>query len=327
MLRIDFWEKRWPMAEPFAIARGVQLDQPTLQISLTDRDGLVGRGEACGVPYAGETPETMAAQVQSMAQIFVTGFSRQELLSYLPAGGARHAVDAALWDLEAKQTDRSVFDIAGLAPQPVVSARTIGIRSIEAYGATALKLRDYAVLKVKVNSDDPLTAIRAVRKAAPSPKLIVDPNQSWSVGLLKRLAPELSALGVVLIEQPIAVGAEAGLDGWRSPVPLCADELIDDVDDLDSALGRYQVVNIKLDKSGGLTAALKLADAATERGFRLMVGCMAGSSLSMAPAMVLAQRCEFVDLDGPLLQSEDCAPGLIYESGRVQKPHVPQLWG
>ena len=315
------------MAEPFAIARSVQLDQPTLQISLTDQDGLVGRGEACGVPYAGETPETMAAQIQSMAQIFVTGSSRQELLSCLPAGGARHAVDAALWDLEAKQTSRSVFDIAGLPPGPVVSARTIGIRSIEAYGATALKLRDYAVLKVKVNSDDPLTAIRAVRKAVPSPKLIVDPNQSWSVDLLKRLAPELSALGVVLIEQPIAVGAEVELDGWQSPVPLCADELIDDVDDLDSALGRYQVVNIKLDKSGGLTAALKLADVATERGFGLMVGCMAGSSLSMAPAMVLAQRCEFVDLDGPLLQSEDCIPGLIYESGRVEKPHVPQLWG
>ena len=327
MLRIDIWDKSWPMKEPFAIARGVQLDQPTLQISLTDETGVTGRGEACGVPYAGETPQTMAAQIREMMSQLAAGPSRSELGRLLPPGGARHAIDAALWDLEAKQSRRSAFALAGLIPAPVTSARTIGIRDLDAYTQTALALRDYAVLKVKVDADDPLAAIQAVKAAAPRARLIVDPNQSWSVDMLKRLAPEIASLDVALIEQPIPVGDEAELDGWRSTVPLCADELIDDVDDLDTAFGRFQVINIKLDKSGGLTAALTLADAAQQRGFRLMVGCMAGSSLSMAPAMVLAQRCEFVDLDGPLLQSDDCTPGFAYEDGLVKEPYIPSLWG
>ena len=207
------------------------------------------------------------------------------------------------------------------------SACTLGIRSLEAYEEAARRLADFAVLKIKVDGREPLAALAAVRRGAPNPALIVDPNQAWSVADLKDLAPVMAGYGVALLEHPIPVGAEAGLDGWTCPVPLCADELVDTEADLAKARGRFDVVNIKLDKAGGLTAALRLADAAASQGFRLMVGCMAGSSLAMAPAMVLAQRCAFVDLDGPLLQAEDAENGFVYAAGRVAAPHIPALWG
>jgi L-alanine-DL-glutamate epimerase-like enolase superfamily enzyme len=324
---LEISRRDWPMTEPFAIARGVQLTQPTLQLVLRDRQGHVGRGEACGIPYEDETPETMAGQIRSIEDEIEAGLTRDDLLSRLPAGGARNAIDAALWDLEAKQSGRDAFAIADLVPSPVVSAFTIGIRSVADYETTARRFAGYPVLKIKVNGQAPMDAIDAVRRGAPDARLIVDPNQSWSVDQLKTLAPELAARDVVLIEQPIAVGAEAGLDGWISPVPLCADELIAEGHDLAVARGRFQFINIKLDKAGGLTAALALADAAQAQGFGLMVGCMAGSSLSMAPAMVLARRCTFVDLDGPLLQSEDCDNGFVYNHGRVEHPLVQALWG
>jgi L-Ala-D/L-Glu epimerase len=253
--------------------------------------------------------------------------TREDLLGLLPPGGARFAVDSALWDLEAKRGGPDPFSACGLSPEPVTSAYTIGIRSLDGYRDTAGRFAGYAVLKVKVDGSDPLAAVKSVRAGAPASRLIVDPNQSWSVDQLKALAPGLANLGVALLEQPIPAGAEPALDGWTSPVLLCADELVHEIADLDRARGRFHAVNIKLDKTGGLTAALALADAAEAEGFRLMVGCMAGSSLSMAPAMVLAQRCDFVDLDGPLLQSEDTQPGLRYEQGRVERPYVPELWG
>lgn len=174
---------------------------------------------------------------------------------------------------------------------------------------------------------DPIAAIRAVRRGNPTARLIVDPNQSWSATQLRDVSDEMRLLGVVLIEQPIPVGSEAGLEEWSPPVPLCADELVEHEEDLPKAQGRFSFINIKLDKAGGLTAALRLADAAKARGFGLMVGCMAGSSLSMAPAMVLAQRCDFVDLDGPLLQSNDIENGFHYEEGVVVRPYKPELWG
>lgn len=326
-LKLETQAKSWPMREPFAISRGVQTEQPTLHVHLTDETGLRGRGEACGVSYHDETPETMVAQIEAVRVRIEAGLTRQELLSVLPAGGARFAVDSALWDLEAKRSGRSAFDLAGVPANPVSVDFTIGIRDIASYEATARRYANFAVLKIKVDHHDPLAALRAVRRGAPDPRLIVDPNQSWSVDLLKSLGAELQALGVALLEQPIPIGDEAGLDGYTPPVPLCADELIDDVDDLQRAIGRFQFVNIKLDKSGGLTAALALADRAEALGFGLMVGCMAGSSLAMAPAMVLAQRCAFADLDGPLLQAEDIEHGLVYENGVVARPHDPRLWG
>ena len=319
--------RTFALSEPFVISRGVIADSPTLQVRLRDEEGREGRGEGYGVTYAGETLETMAVQIEAVRAQVEAGAGRDALLTLLPPGGARCALDAALWDLEAKQGLGDPFARNGVEAAPVASGRTLGIRSPDAYEVAAQAFAAYATLKVKVDSRDPLAAVEAVRRGAPDSRLIVDPNQAWSVDALKALAPRMADLGVALLEQPIPVGAEAGLDGYACPVPLCADELIDDIADLDRAVGRFQLVNIKLDKAGGLFAALTLADAAQAMGFGLMVGCMGGSSLGAAPGMVLAQRCAFVDLDGPLMLAQDHAPGFVYRNGVVEQPLVPGLWG
>ena len=326
-MKMQIVARSWPMHEPFAISRGVQTDQPTLMVTLTDTEGRRGRGEGCGVDYAGESLETMTAQLEAARARIEAGLTREALLDVLPHGGARHAVDAALWDLEAKQTGVSAFERAGVAhPRTVTTAYTIGIRTLEDYEATARRYARYKLLKIKVNAADPVACIEAVRRGASDPALIVDANQAWSIEDLKRHAERLAPMGVALLEQPIPVGAEAGLDGYRCPILMAADELINDVEDLQKARGRFDVINIKLDKTGGLTEALKLAKAARDMGFELMVGCMAGSSLSMAPGTVLAQQCRFVDLDGPLLQSEDWPDGLTYVDGEVSPPSRA-FWG
>jgi L-alanine-DL-glutamate epimerase-like enolase superfamily enzyme len=327
MLSISIAERHWPMREPFAIARGVQTEQATIMVTLTDAEGRFGRGEGCGVPYAGEDPAAMQAAIRAVESEICGLQRRSDLYRLLPPSGARCAVDCALWDLEAKQSGRRAWEAIGLAQlRPVVTALTIGIRDEHAYQAAAERYAAYPVLKVKVNAADPLAALRAVRRGAPAATLIVDPNQSWSVEQLRALAPRLADLGVALLEQPIPIGAEPGLDGYACPVPLCADELINDGGDLDKAQGRFSVINIKLDKTGGLTEAVAMADAAQARGFDLMVGCMAGSSLSMAPALIVAQRCRFVDLDGPLLQATDWPDGLVYDNGRIEPPPA-SFWG
>jgi L-alanine-DL-glutamate epimerase-like enolase superfamily enzyme len=228
-----------------------------------------------------------------------------------------------LWDLEARQSGRSLFEGVTF-PQP--TAFTIGIRSVKAYEAAARERANYPLLKVKVGSSDPLASISAVRRGAPKAKLIVDPNQAWSVHALKALAPSLAHLGVALIEQPIPVGDEHALSGWRSPVPLCADELVASRAHLHRAAGLFDCINIKLDKTGGLTEALLLAQEARALGLRVMAGCMAGSSLCMAPSLLLAPHCIFLDLDGPLLQAADVSPGLEYQDGWISRPPI-DLWG
>jgi L-Ala-D/L-Glu epimerase len=324
---LEHWSKFWPYREPFALSRGVALGQNSIQIRLTDRSGVTGRGEAVGVTYAGETPESMIAQIDAVRHHIEAGISRTALLDRLPHGGARMAVDSALWDIEAKQNGSSPFDVAGLRPEPVTSVCSIGIKTIEGYETAARALAGFSMIKVKVDDRNPIRSLAAVKRGAPNSTFIVDPNQGWTVDQLKALAPLLPDLSVALLEQPIPVGHEAGLDDWHSPVPLCADELIDDIADLQKATGRFDVINVKLDKAGGLTAALLLADAVDAMGFDLMVGCMMGSSLSMAPAMVLAQRARYVDLDGPLLHSEDVEFGFQYVDGTVHLPRMPKLWG
>lgn len=326
-LRLEIWTRFWPYPEPFVLSRSSATGEDSIQVRLTDPSGRAGRGEAVGVTYAGESAATMTAQIDAVRSRIEQGLTRADLLDLLPHGGARMAIDAALWDLETKQGGPDPFAVVGVRPEPVTSMCTIGIKSLEGYAVAARALADYPFIKVKVDGRDPLAALSAVAGAAPRAKLIVDPNQSWSVEQLQAIAATLPELGVILVEQPIPVGHEAALDGWTSPVPLCADELIDTADDLDRAQGRFEVVNVKLDKAGGLTAALHLADAIQARGMDLMVGCMMGSSLSMAPAMVLAQRAKFVDLDGPLLHSEDIENGFVYTRGTVAAPHQPLLWG
>jgi L-Ala-D/L-Glu epimerase len=326
-LQLEVSTRFWPYREPFALSRGTVLGEDTIQVRLTDDDGRAGRGEAVGVTYAGENPERMIAEIMAVKDEIERGISRTGLHELLPYGGARCALDSALWDLEAKQSGISPFVVAGVATRPVTSMCTIGIKTINGYAAAARALADYPFIKVKVDGKTPLEAITAVNRAAPGARLIVDPNQGWTVAQLKAIAPLLVHCNVILLEQPIAVGEEAGLDGWTSPIPLCADELINTPADLAKAQGRFDVINIKLDKAGGLTAALTLADQVAARGMRLMVGCMMGSSLSMAPAMVLAQRADFVDLDGPLLHCEDVADGFAYRLSTVALPHIPALWG
>jgi L-alanine-DL-glutamate epimerase-like enolase superfamily enzyme len=325
-LSLSLEVKIWPMRETFVISRGAQDEVECILATLVDENGNRGRGEACGVTYAGETIESMFAQIEGIRTRLELGTSREELIEALPPGGARNAIDSALWDLEAKQSGRSVFSRAGLQqPVSVVTAYTIGIRSLSGYQQAAEVRSNYPLLKVKVNSDDPIEAVAAVHRGAPRARLIVDPNQSWSVETLKRVAPELSELGVVLLEQPVRVGDEEDLTDYNCPIPLCADELINDASDLQKAVGRFNVVSIKLDKAGGLTAALRLAQEARALGFQLMVGCMCGSSLAMAPALVVAQQCKYVDLDGPLL-NEDWPDGLTYRDGVIDLPSQ-EFWG
>lgn len=326
-LSLELTARFWPYREPFALSRGVALGEDSIQVRLTDAQGRSGRGEAVGVTYAGETTASMLAQIEAMRSDLEAGPSRLELQALLPGGGARMAIDTALWDLAAKQGGPDPFAASGVRPAPVTSVCTIGIRALDGYRLAARALSGYPMIKVKVDAHDPLAALDAVKRGAPNAKLIVDPNQSWSIQQLKDLSPRLSDFDVALLEQPIAVGDEPGLDGWDSPVLLCADELIDDAADLRKARGRFDVINIKLDKTGGLTTALRLADETERLGFGLMVGCMMGSSLSMAPAMVLAQRAQYVDLDGPLLHSEDIEFGFHYVDGTVADPYDSRIWG
>lgn len=316
----------WKLKEPFAISRGVRSEAHTLVVELSE-SGKTGRGEACGVPYHGETPETMRVLVEQARAAIEAGCDRRQLLDVLPAGGARHAVDAALWDLEAKLTGVPVWRRAEVPRwEPVASAVTIGIRDVDAYEAAARERAGFPWLKIKVGPGSPLAVVAAVRRGAPDVRLIVDTNQSWTLDELREYAPHLQSLRVDLLEQPLAAGTDAGLIEYASPIPLCADESLSTQADLPGLVGRYQFVNIKLDKVGGLTAALDLAMAARASGFRLMVGCMLGGSVSVAPGMVLAQQCEVCDLDGPWLQAEDWPHGIVYRQGLMSLP-VPELWG
>lgn len=316
----------WRLKEPFAIARGVRNHARTISVELRQGD-CRGRGEAGGVAYHGETPETMRAQIEVVRGAIEAGCDRAGLLQLLPAGGARHALDAALWDLEAKLSGVPVWQRAGVpAWAPVDSAVTIGMREPAAYESAASAYAGYPWLKVKVGPGSPLEAIRAVHRGAPDTRLIVDANQSWSVAELIAHEPLLRGLGVELLEQPVAAGRDAGLVDYRGHIPLCADEALSTLDDLPGLVGRYQFINIKLDKVGGLSAALELAEAARAAGFRLMVGCMLGGSISVAPGLVLAQLCEVRDLDGPWLQAEDWPDGIVYQRGRMLPPG-PELWG
>lgn len=325
MRQVEVFTKNFALVEPFVIT-GHRYDQTeTVQVRI--REGQTeGRGEGVGVDYHGESAATMLAQLAAVRSALEAGADRTALLDLLPPGGARCAADGALLDLEARLSGVSVGQRFGLLCARE-SAVTIGLGSIEALRATAAKLAPTTrTIKIKVDGEDPLQRIAAAHEAAPGAGLIVDPNQGWTVAQLQALAPALPALGVVLLEQPIAVGREAELDGWDAPVPLAADELVHDIADLAKARGRFQVINIKLDKSGGLTAALALADRAEAEGFKLMVGCMVGSSLSMAPALLLASRCAFVDLDGPALQSEDWPDGYVYHGGQIT-PARRGFWG
>ena len=327
MIEVATEVEHWELVEPFVTARDRVERLPVLVATLRSTDGRRGRGEAAGVDYDGETPESMAAQIEAVRGALEDDLTGEELLGLLPAGGARNALDCALWDLRAKQSGKPAWQLAGLAePAPLVTACTIGLGDAAETRRRARALRGYELVKLKVDATHTLDIVRIAREELPDSRLVVDANQSWSRALLEQLLPPLRDLGVELVEQPLPRGADAALDGLRPPVPLAADESCTDRASLAGLAGRYACVNLKLDKCGGLTEALAMAHEARRLGLELMVGNMCGSSLAMAPAFLVAQLCRYVDLDGPLLQKHDREHAMQYSTGRAFPPR-PALWG
>ncbi len=318
--------ENWMALIPFRIARQTSDDFPCVVCEI-GQDGRIGRGEALGVYYLGETEKSMLAQLDSIAGDLADGAGRQELLELLPPGGARCAADAALWDLEAQLSGTSAWNMAGVAPDPIETVFTIGLEDEpEEMGARAAAASDLTLFKIKLNNDRPVERVAAIRNARPDSRLVVDVNEAWNFERLKEVAPELAALDVKMIEQPLPRGKDSELEDYESPLPLCADESCQGTTDLDDVVPRYQMINIKLDKTGGLTHGLELAQAARTKGLGLMVGCMGGTSLCMAPIHVLAQLADFVDIDGPLLLKNDRLGGFDYARGMVSLPET-RFWG
>jgi len=316
----------WPSIIPFRISNHVW-DNFDCIVCKIEEDGVIGRGEALGVYYNDETPDSMAAQIHGVADKLSAGVNREQILNLLPPGGARMAIDAALWDLEAQQSGISAWQAAGVAADPVETVFTIGLEATaEEMAAKASAAADLSLFKVKLSNDRPVERIAAIREARPDSRLVIDANQGWNFSELQRFGPALHDLGVLMIEQPLPRGEDHELEGYQSAAPLCADESCLHLGELEAAASRYQMINIKLDKCGGLTHGLDLARAARVKGLGLMVGCMGGTSLSMAPSHVIAQLCDFVDIDGPLLIKKDRAGGFDYERGIVTLPEAP-FWG
>ncbi|ODU66542.1 MAG: dipeptide epimerase [Rhodanobacter sp. SCN 65-17] len=326
-LRLRSTLKSWPIQAPFHITGYTFNAFDALIVELVDEQGRIGRGEAQGVYYRQDTPASMARQIEAVRERIEAGITRQALQALLPAGGARNALDSALWDLEAKRTGRPVWQLAGLqAPKPLVTTYTLGA---EEPARMAERARGYATaraIKLKLTDDDRnAERVRAVRAARPDARLMVDANQGFTRESFLDLLPTLVGTGVELVEQPFPVGQEAWLDGLDRTIRIAADESVQDRADLARVVGRVDVINIKLDKCGGLTEALAIATHARELGFGLMVGNMGGSSLAMAPSFVVGQLCDVVDLDGPLSLTEDYVPSVVYEEGRIWCPE--SLWG
>ncbi len=325
-MKVEFRRVDWPYAKPFRIAYHAYSIAEAIQVQLSDGH-WVGRGEAFGVGYRGETVDSMLAQLEGMRLALASGISRAELVGLLPAGGARCAVDCALWDFEAKRTGKRAWELAGFdRVNAITSDYTLSLDTPQIMAEAAVTAPQYKALKLKLAGEGDLDRVLAVRAVRPDAEIIVDANQAWSERQLREFAPKFAELGIRLIEQPLPAGGDEALLGYESPLPLCADESCQSVDSLPSLLGKYRYVNIKLDKTGGLTEALRLARAAKRMGFKLMVGCMAGSSLSMAPAFIVGQLCDLVDLDGPLLLTRDVPHPIHYDGGRMSLPERA-LWG
>jgi L-alanine-DL-glutamate epimerase-like enolase superfamily enzyme len=321
-MKLEATPESFRLAETFTISRGSRNAAAVLTVSISDGD-FVGRGEC--VPYAryGETMESVAAQVASVPQ----DVTREALQSELPAGAARNAVDCALWDLEAKKTGQRAYALAGLnAPTAVITAFTLSLDTPENMLAAAARHAHRPLLKIKLGGENDMARLEAVRAGAPSTRIIVDANEGWSAALYSELAPHLVRLGVALVEQPLPANDDEMLAEIARPLPVCADESCHDRSTLASLKGKYDVVNIELDKTGGLTEALALRDDAYVAGFDVMVGCMVGTSLAMAPAVLVAQGASVVDLDGPLLLAEDREHALHHDEQGLH-PSLPELWG
>jgi L-alanine-DL-glutamate epimerase-like enolase superfamily enzyme len=318
---------RFPIAGTFTIARGSRTEAVVVTATI-EENGAVGHGEC--VPYAryGETVEDVAAAIEAQRAAIEGGLTREALQGAMPAGAARNAVDCALWDLDAKRSGIRAHVTAGLNRWPqATTAYTISLGTPYVMAEATRKVAERPILKIKLGAPEgDLERIRAVRAAAPNATLIADANEGWTEANLAQHFAACAEAGFALVEQPLPAKADAFLGTLPRPVPICADESVHDRPSLDRLVGLYDAVNIKLDKTGGLTEALALAEAAEARGLSIMIGCMVGTSLAMAPAMVLAPRARFVDLDGPLLLAKDREPGLRFD-GSIIHPPTPDLWG
>lgn len=318
--------ERFPIAGTFTISRGSKTEAEVLTCTIRD-NGLAGRGEC--VPYRryGETIEAVYAAIETMGDVIASGMTRDALRTALPPGAARNAIDCALWDLEAKNSGRPAWQaICAAPPVALVTAYTLSLGEPEAMAAQARANASRPLLKVKIGGEGDIARIRAVAQAAPESRIVLDANEGWTEENIADNLATAAELGISLIEQPLPAGRDAILADIPHPVPICADESVHAAKDLAALRDRYDAVNIKLDKAGGLTEALELRDEARRLGFSIMVGCMVGTSLAMAPAVLLAQDADFVDLDGPLLLARDRVPGLLYEGSLVSPPD-PSLWG
>ncbi|MBY3598568.1 MULTISPECIES: N-acetyl-D-Glu racemase DgcA [Rhizobium] len=323
---LDIQMNSFPIAGTFTISRGAKTEAEVVTCTVTE-EGAKGHGEC--VPYRryGETMESVFAQIEAARPLVESGISRDDLLSAMPRGAARNAVDCALWDLEAKRTGQAVAARLGLtALKPLTTAYTISLGEPEVMAAQAREHADRALLKVKVGTGDDESRIRAVRAAAPDAAIVLDANEGWPEAVLERHLQIAAEAGVALVEQPLPAGRDALLAEIRRPLLVCADESVHHTGDLASLADRYDAINIKLDKTGGLTEALAMKAEAERLGFSIMIGCMVGTSLAMAPAVLLAQNADFVDLDGPLLLARDREPGLRYAASLVFPPDSA-LWG
>ncbi|CAN7394663.1 N-acetyl-D-Glu racemase DgcA [Rhizobium leguminosarum] len=323
---LDIQMNSFPIAGTFTISRGAKTEAEVITCTLVEA-GAQGRGEC--VPYRryGETMQSVFAQIEAARPLIEAGISRHDLLSAMPPGAARNAVDCALWDLEAKQTGDSVAARLGLSDlKPLTTAYTISLGETEVMAAQAREHAGRALLKVKVGTGDDESRIRAVRAAAPDAAIILDANEGWPEAVLERHLHIAAEAGITLVEQPLPAGRDGLLAEIRRPLLVCADESVHHTGDLASLADRYDAINIKLDKTGGLTEALSMKAEAERLGFSIMIGCMVGTSLAMAPAVLLAQNADFVDLDGPLLLARDREPGLRYAASLVFPPEST-LWG
>jgi L-alanine-DL-glutamate epimerase-like enolase superfamily enzyme len=323
---LDVRIERFPIAGAFTISRGAKTEAVSV-VAEVSHAGHIGRGECVPYPRYNETPEETLKALQAMHEAVARGLDRRGLQTAMPAGAARNALDCALVDLEAKSRGKRAWDLFGRsAPQPCITAYTISLGSPERMAEATAKAAHRPLLKIKLGGDGDGARIAAVRCAAPNSELIVDANEAWTPSNLEQNLAACADVGVTLVEQPLSAGWDDMLGRIRRPVRVCADESVHDRRSLEGLRGRYDAVNIKLDKTGGLTEAIAMADAAKALGFDIMVGCMVATSLAMAPAMLLAAQARFVDLDGPLLLARDREHGLHYDGSLVHPPDAA-LWG
>ena len=317
----------WPLEGEFIISKGACTAAEIVVVEIADEDGFVGRGECERTDkFEPGYPDVVTA-IEAMRSPIETGVEREELQSLMPSGSARNAIDCALWDLAAKRADIAAWKLAGAPePEPCLTVLTISLGSPEIMARDAARAAGRVILKLKLGGEGDIERVAAVREAVPKMRLTLDANEAWTPEMLPRYLDALAPYCIEFIEQPLPIAEDHCLDGIARPIPIAADESVRDLESLEAMVGRYDIINIKLDKTGGLTEALALAEAGRAAGLDIMLGCNLGTSLAMAPAMLLTKTARMVDLDGPLLLAEDRKPGLRFEGSLIHPPE-PELWG